>query len=143
MVLWICNLIVQGALERRCSVRFPPSIIVTSTNSYVLYIYFYQITNIREGNVAIGTVVEYDMDHVGCGHLMFSTFKLSEVHLCCYECYNFFLILCALNCDVYSIIKCHALLPLFTCISCYWLMQNLVLIPFKNVYLCSITLLWL
>jgi hypothetical protein len=71
-------------------VRFPSSIIVTSTNSYVLYIYFYQITNIREGNVAIGTVVEYDLDHVGCGHLMFSTFKLSEVHLCCYECYNFF-----------------------------------------------------
>jgi hypothetical protein len=25
-----------------------------------------------------------------CGHLMFSTCKLSEVHLCYYECYNIF-----------------------------------------------------
>lgn len=42
----------------------------------------------------------------GCGHLMFSTCKLSEVHLRCCECCNFFLLLHALNCVVYSIINC-------------------------------------
>ena len=36
-----------------------------------------------------GTLTASDRSE-DCGHLMFSTCKLSEVHLCYYECYNLF-----------------------------------------------------